>query len=262
MIFGNITQKFTSLVKNKRIYRNLIEKKGGIYILMYHSVSKNKNQSTFPYDISESSFKDQLLILNDFVEFVHPADLCSKRSIPITDQPQVLITFDDGYYNNYSIAAPILRDLGIPALFFVPTKFIDDSLKTFLNWSQVQELANDDLFVIGSHTCSHWNLKVMNSDDIIYEIQNSKKQLEKNIGNEIHFISYPGGGFDKEVIRHVERSRYEFGFKDRSQTEAKNEYTLCRISVDQSNHQPREVLRSMVKAKPINTEKLLRNRQV
>lgn len=259
MIYNNLIRKFSSLVRSKKLYQELIRRKGGIYILMYHSISADKHVSSFQYDISASSFKHQLSTLANIVEFVHPTDLRSMGDITNTEEPQVLITFDDGYYNNYSVSYPILRDLGIPALLFVPTEFMRNPLDTFLNWSQVRELADDDLLNIGSHTCSHWNLKMLSSNDIAYEIKQSKKELEKHVDQEVYSISYPGGGFNQEVIQCVERSEYEFGFKDRSQTRATNQYTLSRISVDKSNYQPWKLLRSMLGAQPINTADTLRN---
>jgi peptidoglycan/xylan/chitin deacetylase (PgdA/CDA1 family) len=251
-----ISQKVRSLVSGKEILTEIIRRRGGIYVLMYHSVSADRNLSSYKYDIPVSSFRSQLATLNSIVEFIHPADLRSMEKIPVTAQPQVLLTFDDGYHNNYSVAYPVLREFDVPALLFLSTNFIDSSLNTFLNWSQVRELASDNLITIGSHACSHWNLEALDSDDVEHEIQQSKRRIEEKTSQDIYSISYPGGGFNKEVIQHLKQNKYELGFKDRSQAKTENEYTLSRISIDQSNSQPCQMLRSMIRAQPINTKNL------
>jgi peptidoglycan/xylan/chitin deacetylase (PgdA/CDA1 family) len=64
--------------------------------------------------------RDHVAILSE-PELVH---LVEKGRSP--RRPSVVITFDDGYSDNYSLALPVLRALGVPAVFFVPTKRIDE----------------------------------------------------------------------------------------------------------------------------------------
>jgi peptidoglycan/xylan/chitin deacetylase (PgdA/CDA1 family) len=93
-------------------------------IFMYHSFSKEQKTGY----LSSHEFERQIkLIKAHFVpltllEFTH---LKEQRSLP---KNSVVLTVDDGYFNFYDIAYPILKKHGVPATFFVTTGFIDGKL--------------------------------------------------------------------------------------------------------------------------------------
>ncbi len=113
------------------------------------------------------------------------------------------ITFDDGYLDNYSDAAPMLARLGLPACFFVVTGYIgsdcvpwwDEELgipSEWMNWDQVRSLHAQG-FEIGAHTMSHLDLGVSVGDVSFAEIAGSKARLEQELGAPVDFFSYPYG---------------------------------------------------------------------
>src|SRR3546814_4476775 len=79
--------------------------------------------------------------ISDWSSDVCSSDLVSCREIVAAldgglalPRDAVLVTFDDGYDDNHAIAFPILRDLGVPATFFVATGHIDSGLPYAYDW--------------------------------------------------------------------------------------------------------------------------------
>jgi len=116
----------------------------------------------------------------------------------------VVITFDDGYADNATIAAPILKHFGLPASFFVAAGLMgtgrpfphDGSspyVFTNLTWAQVRSLKADG-FEVGSHGWSHANLARCSLDEARREITQSRELLAKMLGSPPRSFAYPYGG--------------------------------------------------------------------
>jgi peptidoglycan/xylan/chitin deacetylase (PgdA/CDA1 family) len=114
------------------------------------------------------------------------------------------ITFDDGYLDNHQVAAPILRELGLPATFFVTTGFIASQEVPFwdkplpvqpgwMNWDQVRDLAQGD-FEVGCHTHTHIDMGSLPPEQIRAELRQSREILETQIGRRVGLFAYPFGG--------------------------------------------------------------------
>lgn len=77
-------------------------------------------------DASPTQFRRQLELLRERCTLVNLAQVIDGlRGVPLPPNP-VLIAFDDGYKSNLEVAAPILRDLDVSAVFFIATDFVDE----------------------------------------------------------------------------------------------------------------------------------------
>lgn len=100
-----------------------------VTVLCYHRVVEDVGSGMFPElrSATPEGFEQQLDLIGDSHEFIDEATLIawSTGSGSLPDRP-ALLTFDDGYLDNYEIVYPILRRRGIPATFFLATEHIDN----------------------------------------------------------------------------------------------------------------------------------------
>jgi peptidoglycan/xylan/chitin deacetylase (PgdA/CDA1 family) len=97
----------------------------GVLVLNYHRVG-NGNQSPFDrglWSADADAFTDQIRFCKSQLEVITPDDL--PKVLAHGSGRYALITFDDGYRDNYEIAFPILKAEGVPATFFITTGFVD-----------------------------------------------------------------------------------------------------------------------------------------
>ena len=105
--------------------------------LMYHSVYK----VGIPGIISTEEFEEQMKVIKDKKTFKMEELKGLGYKLP---ENSVLVTFDDGYKNNYVEAFPILKKYGIKATIFLNTKYIGKN-DFYLNWDQVREMYDSGL---------------------------------------------------------------------------------------------------------------------
>ena len=169
-------------------------------ILMYHYINEQEPRMS-RLGVSPASFERQMRFLRERNYNVIPlekaADLLKyKKKIP---PKTVVITFDDGYLDNYTNAYPILKKYHIPATIFIIAHRVNIKLgnDSYLSWEQIKEMAGSGLITIGSHTVTHPNLsETLSEDELRYEIFESKKILEEKLGKKVTLFSYPFGGIN------------------------------------------------------------------
>jgi peptidoglycan/xylan/chitin deacetylase (PgdA/CDA1 family) len=172
-----------------------------------------------------------------------------KKGIPLPDKP-ILITFDDGYEDNYVNAYPILKKYNFTATFFVITDFISHDPR-FMTWDQVKEMAENG-FTIGSHTVNHVPLTELNADQITTELTASSQKLEQELGVRPRYFAYPTGTYNDEIRHLVQKAGYKMAFTVRyGQADSdSNFYSIERIPIFRTQHTFRSFF-IRVKAAPI-----------
>jgi peptidoglycan/xylan/chitin deacetylase (PgdA/CDA1 family) len=111
-----------------RLLERLAAGRPGLVVFTYHRIAEPGSDLFYDPVISATpeSFRAQVDWLNRSLRVLTLSEALERIASPAPwREPAALVTFDDGYRDNFDIAAPILRDRGIPATFFLPTAFVD-----------------------------------------------------------------------------------------------------------------------------------------
>lgn len=204
-------------------------------ILAYHHIAVRRPQNS--YYVSPEIFEEQMQWLrkNDyqvisFDEFYEAAVGRSK----IPPKP-VVLTFDDGNVDHYTNAFPILKKYNYKGIFFIKINSIAKNGRG-MTWNKLKEMADAGM-TIGSHSINHNNMANMKETTLEYELSESKKILEKNLGVEIKYFAYPGGAYSPKTIEAVKNAGYLAAVttKHKVDQEIKDDnsiYTLPRVHID------------------------------
>jgi peptidoglycan/xylan/chitin deacetylase (PgdA/CDA1 family) len=178
----------------------------GIPIVMYHSIGFEKGNTA---RVTKENFKEQMkylkdngyvtLTLNEAYDFFIDNKLVPEKSI--------VLTFDDGYVDNYVEALPILKEFEFKATIFVITNLVD-KVPDYMNSKQLKEM-QDNGIDIESHTANHEHLKELTYEKQVKTLQDSKDSLEKILNKEIQYLAYPFGEYSKETLKAVSQVGYK-----------------------------------------------------
>jgi len=148
----------------------------------------------------------------------------------LTAKPSVVITFDDGYEDNYTTAFPMLKERGIKATIFLVTDLI--GTPGYMTEAQIREMADSGLIRFGCHTKSHYDLSTLSEEQVRYQLSESKRIIEELVGYEVVSMAYPTGGFNDLVVR-VTSEMFDFAYTTKSpyNTPADNMLTIPRYAV-------------------------------
>lgn len=180
----------------------------GVPVLNYHQVNDQYHTSL---TMTTPDFDTQMKYLHDNgYHTITPAQLKAylTEDAPLPDKP-VMLTFDDGYIDNYVHAWPILKKYDMTATIFIITGLVDKP--RYLSWDNIQKMSAAGIS-FGDHTVSHKPLSSLNTQQIQYEITASKTQLENHLGKTVDFIAYPEGSYDDRVESAVKAVGYTGGF--------------------------------------------------
>ncbi len=181
-------------------------------ILTYHSISGGSS----PLKVSPALFTEQMEWLKANCRVVALKEVASQlaQRKPWPERT-VALTFDDGFRDFYSSAAPILRRLGFAAAVFLPTgycgrtnswpgqpRWVDE--QPLMDWKQICDLS-DQGFVFGAHSITHPVLTNLASLDAEREISGSKYEIKTRTGQGADFFCYPYGRWNASVREIVGR---------------------------------------------------------
>jgi len=202
-----------------------------IPILMYHHVkdwADGDNEIEQGLSVPIADFEGQMKALSD----AGYKNVTLDKLFFSPQDKKVALTFDDGYDDNLSNAAPILKKYGLTATLFVTTDFI--GTPRYMSWDDLKKMVSEYGWTIGAHTKSHPNLTGIGLDQAMTEIAESKNILESNLGVKVLDFSYPAGAFDAGTVELVKTAGYNFAVTTQggSHNYKNSPYELKRIRIN------------------------------
>lgn len=224
----------------------LINDNRGVPVICYHSITEDKSKRG-PIVIPKEIFKDQLKTIKDqgYITLTMAqlsAYLYENKPIP---EKSVVITFDDGYKDNYTEAFPILKELNMTGTIFVISSFIDRD--GCLSKDEIKEMSDYGID-IESHTVSHNKLSSMSYEVQLRELKDSKQTIESITNKPVIAIAYPEGKYNNNTKKAVSEAGYTMGFTiERGYADRKdNPAQLNRICLDYT-YKPSNILNVLKK---------------
>ena len=172
----------------------------------------------------------------------HDESVCKKQEEFNLPPRSIMITFDDGYEDFYTLAQPILAQYGLTATVFVLAGYIG-KLNTWdvrLRLKRSRHLTNHQIqslfgcgFGIASHGMHHRFLTCCSKANTKAELWESKTILERLLRHPVHSFAYPYGCTNPRVSEQVKSAGYRiaFGLKPSRSIEPSSIYSYPRIAV-------------------------------
>jgi peptidoglycan/xylan/chitin deacetylase (PgdA/CDA1 family) len=201
-------------------------------ILMYHVVGPTPAGAALPgLYVSRQDFSRQLRWLGN--QGYHAVTLRAvflnwRGRKPLPPKP-IVLTFDDGYREQFTIAAPLLEERGWPGVLNLEyAQLVHQSL----TGPMIRQLLAQG-WELASHTLTHPDLTTLDSRKLRREVALSRQLLQHRFGVRVDFFCYPSGNFDARVVRAVRAAGYLGATTIRPGLARRRQlFTLARIRVD------------------------------
>lgn len=212
-------------------------------ILMYHQIS-DLPATLDPYRISvpPSAFEAHMHALHEMGYVAFTLREAARKMRAREDFPplSVVVTFDDGYLDNYTTAWPILQAVDFVATIFlvaarVGTSAVWDgehgSQLLLMDWPHIHEMEAAGI-EFGSHTHTHAALDTLAADALERELCESKRVLDARLSHPVETLAYPYEQFNAEVIRMAETCGYRAACGTSKMAEGA--FNLWRVEIGQA----------------------------
>ncbi len=173
-----------------------------VTVLLYHRVSDAARDDL---TVGVEQFERQMQLLRRHCRILSIPELLALSHPPRSRRPLVAVTFDDGYLDNFTNAAPVLLRHAVPAAFFVATGIIgtdrrfphdvrrENPFIPVMDWDHLRAL-RDQGFHIGSHTVSHVDCAAESAETVDAELRQSLADIRRELGLRDVAFAYPYGG--------------------------------------------------------------------
>jgi len=179
-------------------------------ILNYHQINDTAQNAL---TVNTEQFETQMKYLAEQgYHSITPSEMLDawENGSELPEKP-VIITFDDGYVDNYSNAFPILQKYNLKATIFLIPDYVN-VYPNYLTWAQAAEMQRSGLIHFGSHTMNHSVLTELSQTELRRQLVDSKQAIEWHLKQPVTFIAYPCGAYNQQVIERTNDAGYRAAF--------------------------------------------------
>lgn len=185
-------------------------RRASVPVIMYHNVLPNP---TIPWDTPLAEFERHLAIIKEqgLTPITMDQLVLHLRTGASLPPKPILLTFDDNYLGQYEYAFPLLKKYNYPAVLSIHTRYVGvQDANPKANWAQVREMVASGLITVASHSVNHKNFVTggLSEAEIRQELIESKAVLERELGIEVKYFTYPEGDNTPRIRELVQEAGY------------------------------------------------------
>lgn len=206
-------------IEGNEIFKANLARLKRLSILMFHRVVEKIEPGPL-YDINYTREN-----LDKLMAFLKARGFQTVTFEDLLTQPAplkpIVLTFDDGYVDNYLNLLPLLRKHGMKAVIYllgdrsVPSNLWDKDKGApeapLMNREQILEMAASGLVEFGAHSMTHCKLTQLDSAAMEREVKGCKSSLENLLGKPVLSFAYPFGFFNEAVKKAVAEAGFLLG---------------------------------------------------
>ncbi len=214
--------------KIEEVYRKAIIKKfhpKHIPILMYHKVPDEPINSQHKTFVTKDNFKKHLQFFKfrglKAITFKEYQDFASeKKTIKEFPRKAFIITFDDGYTDNFTNMLPLTNQYGYKGVLFLLGDFNatanfwdkgEDEATSRLMTTDQKKAFVDNGWEIAAHSITHRDMSLLTDQEIIEELTESRRIIEETLDTEIISFAYPFGTINNRLKELTKSAGYSYG---------------------------------------------------
>lgn len=195
-----------------------------IPVLMYHKIPEHPISSEHKIYVTKSNFKKHLKFFKARgFETLTFSDLAlfrtGQRKFQDFPKKPLVLTFDDGYQDNLLNASPLLKEYNYRAQIFL----LADSKISSNQWDQTGSEPSHEIisgaerkkwpssqFEVGSHGFSHKRMTTLSDQEALYELTESKKSLEAELGIHVNCFAFTYGETSDRAAQLAAEAGYDY----------------------------------------------------
>lgn len=205
--------------------------KNSVPVLNYHQIN-NEDVNALTVSVEDFDAQMKYLAQNGYTSITPNEMLAAFENGETLPEKTVVITFDDGYLDNYLNAYPILQKYNLKGTMFVITDYVS-LYPNYITWDEAVEMQESGVMNLESHTMGHINLLKSSKEEAIFQLKTSKDALEAHLKKPVEFLAYPEGDYDDEIEKIAKDTKYKGAFTVNYDLTSKEEdpFALSRVPI-------------------------------